>query len=150
MTPAALAALHTLCFKTPRPWSEEEFAAFQQSAGVFLCARDAGFALGRIMLDEAELLTIAVDPDRQRAGHGRQLMHAYEAEARIRGATTSFLEVSAENDAARALYESCGYAQVGRRRGYYRSPDGKRIDALVFSRRLDTSSPRDGVASAAS
>ncbi|NDR55938.1 ribosomal protein S18-alanine N-acetyltransferase [Aliiruegeria sabulilitoris] len=138
-TPAALAALHALCFDTPRPWSEDEFATFQQSPGVYLCVRDAGFALGRIMLDEAELLTIAVTPARQRVGHGRQLLLAYEDEARIRGAKTSFLEVSAENKAARALYESFGYTQVGRRKEYYRAPTGERIDAIVYSRRLDAS-----------
>jgi [ribosomal protein S18]-alanine N-acetyltransferase len=57
-------------------------------------------------------------------------------QARLRGAESAFLEVSAENAPAIALYESAGFAKAGLRRGYYQTPEGQRIDALVLVRAL--------------
>ncbi len=143
-TPAALARLHALCFGTPRPWSEAEFSSLLRDGSVFLTGggRDAGgadnsgFALGRVIADEAELLTLAVHPDHRRKGRGRALLSTYENEAVRRGATRSFLEVSSANHAAITLYAQAGYRQTGQRPGYYRTPDGGRIAALTFSRSL--------------
>ncbi len=69
-------------------------------------------------------------------GLGRRLLAAFETAARDRGAETAFLEVADGNAAARALYLAGGYAETGRRKGYYRSPEGRRIDALVMARTL--------------
>ncbi|WP_172330501.1 ribosomal protein S18-alanine N-acetyltransferase [Mangrovicoccus sp. HB161399] len=136
MTPAEMAALHAACFVTPRPWSEAEIAGLLDGPGCFAVAGPGGFAMGRAIAGEAELLTIAVDPACRRTGLGRRLLDAFEAAARKRGADTAFLEVSAANAAARALYVAGGYAETGRRKGYYRAPDGSRIDALVMSRKF--------------
>jgi len=136
VTPKALAALHALCFTHPRPWSAAEFAALLPGPGVFLVTEGAGFALGRAIAGEAELLTIAVDPDARRRGLGRKLIARFEAEAQARGANHSFLEVALDNAAARALYHSAGYAEAGRRPGYCTAPDGSRIDALILTRAL--------------
>jgi ribosomal-protein-alanine N-acetyltransferase len=131
-TPEDLAALHARCFSAPPPWGAEAFRELLRSDGVYLCALGPGFALGRVVLDEAELLTLAVAPEARRVGHGRSLLAAFEAGAIRRGATAAFLEVAAGNAAACALYAGAGYRQVGRRRGYY----GAGGDALVLSRRL--------------
>lgn len=136
MTPADLAALHARSFTTPRPWSEAEFAGFLASPLCFLCSEPSGFALGRVIADEAELLTIAVDPHARRTGAGRRLLQAFEAEAQTRGATTAFLEVASDNAPARGLYASGGWAESGLRKGYYHAPDGARIDAVVMCRSL--------------
>ncbi|MDV7270746.1 ribosomal protein S18-alanine N-acetyltransferase [Thioclava sp. A2] len=136
MTPEDLAALHARSFTTPRPWSTAEFAGFLASPLCFLRTLPQGFVLGRTIADEAELLTIAVDPDARRNGSGRALLHAFEAEARARGATTAFLEVAIDNNAARGLYASGGWAESGLRKAYYHAPDGTRIDAVVMSRSL--------------
>jgi [ribosomal protein S18]-alanine N-acetyltransferase len=88
----------------------------------------AGFALGRVAANEAEVLTLAVRPAARRAGAGQALMRALMAQAARRGAGAMFLEVAAGNAAARALYAGLGAAEVGRRRRYY--PDG--ADALVL------------------
>ena len=48
----------------------------------------------------------------------------------------AFLEVAADNAAAQALYARAGFAESGRRRGYYRRPDGSGLDALVMQRAL--------------
>ncbi len=137
MTPADLAALHRRCFRTPPPWSETDFAAFTADPLAFLLAEgDAGFLLGRAVAGEAELLTLAVAPESRRLGLGRKLVARFLYQARLRGAARAFLEVSAENPAAIALYESAGFAAAGRRRGYYASPEGGRIDAIVMARDL--------------
>ncbi|MFD0978352.1 GNAT family N-acetyltransferase [Tropicimonas aquimaris] len=136
MTPDQLADLHASCFESPRPWSAMEFAQLLDSERVFLCSDEAGVALGRVVADEAELLTLAVAPEARRSGVGRELMARFEATASSRGACSAFLEVSAENAPAIALYETSGYLRAGQRRGYYAAPDGRRIDALLFSKSL--------------
>lgn len=136
MTPEALAVLHGLCFAHPRPWSAGEFTALLGAPGVFLCAGEKSFALGRVVAGEAELLTLAVHPDAQRAGLGRARLAAFEAEARTRGAEKAFLEVAADNAPALALYRSAGYGQTGARRGYYTTAAGQPVDALVLVKTL--------------
>ncbi len=71
---------------------------------------------------EAEIHTIGVDPAFQGRGIGRALVRGLLAVADAVHATV-FLEVRTDNDVARALYESEGFAVVGLRRGYYR-PSG--------------------------
>ena len=138
MTPDALAALHVRCFDgAPRPWSADEFATLLSSTGSFLLTRPQGFLLGRVVADEAELLTLAVAPEGRRQGRGRALTAEFAAAARAGGAATAFLEVAAGNAAARALYAAQGWTEAGRRRGYY----GPGRDALVL--RLDLRALRD-------
>lgn len=136
MSPDALASLHALCFEVPRPWAADEFASLLASKGVFLHSSDAGFALGRYIAGEVELLTLAVDPACRRQGHGRILLSGYEAEAIRRGATESFLEVSQVNAAARSLYHTAGYTESGRRPAYYTPPTGPKVAAIVMRKPL--------------
>ena len=135
-TAAALAALHRRCFTVPRPWSAAEIAGLLAAAGAILIAVPQGFALGRAVAGEAELLTLAVAPEARRQGIGRGLVTDFIARAAAQGAATVFLEVAADNAAALALYRAAGFAEAGRRRGYYRRPDGAAADALVLRRAL--------------
>ncbi len=138
MTPDELARLHAACFETPRPWSMAEFSSLLDMRGVYLCeAGGHGFALGRLMFDECELLTLAVAPSARRQGIGRQLLADFEAHGVNAGARAAFLEVSSGNLPARRLYEGQGYRHAGTRKGYYRAALGRRIDALVLRRDLD-------------
>ena len=136
MTPQDLSDLHARCFVTPRPWGVAEFKSLLSSPHVFLKTTRAGFILGRVIADEAEILTLAVAPENRRAGQASELLKAYESEALERNGEFSFLEVSADNDAAILLYKKFGYIQTGCRPKYYHSPDGKDQDALIFSRNL--------------
>lgn len=120
----------------PAPFTEAEFASLLAAPGVFVLGDATGFALGRVAADEAELLTVAVAPAARRRGRGRHWLRAFEAEAARRGAETGFLEVAEKNAAARALYAAEGWAEVGRRRGYYALPGGGRSDALVLRKCL--------------
>ena len=138
MKPEQLANLHALCFETPRPWNAEEFRSLLNDNTVYLFEKAHGFALGRVAAGEAELLTLAVDTGWQRQGIGSDLLRAFEQTAATKGATVSFLEVSALNRAALALYASAGYSESGRRPNYYRTSEGHRIDAVVMSKSLLT------------
>lgn len=136
MTPEALAQLHARAFTAQRPWDAGEFASLLGSALVFVVGEPRGFAMGRVIADEAELLTLATDPAHRRQGLGRAMLAAYEQEARARGAARSFLEVAADNTGAIALYHSAGYGRDGVRPGYYHMPQGARVDAVLMSRRF--------------
>lgn len=132
--PAGLAALHAACFRNPRPWTAAELASLLASPGAVLLAEPGGFLLGRIIAGEAEVLTLAVDPAMRRQGMGARLLRGFLAAAQHRGAATAFLEVAADNTAARALYRRHGFAEVGRRRAYYADSPGAPVDALVLGR----------------
>ncbi|WBU56022.1 GNAT family N-acetyltransferase [Paracoccus sediminicola] len=124
--------LHAACFHIPRPWREAEFASLLAERGVFLCAEADGFAMGRVVLDEAELLTLAVAPESRRAGLGGSLLAEFEDQACQRGAVTGFLEVASDNRPALALYLRADWVQVGRRPRYY-APG---IDAILMRKAL--------------
>ena len=136
MTPADMAALHRLGFSVPRPWTEGEFAALLAQKGVFALTGDQCLALGRVVVDEAELLTITVAPDLRRKGLARLLLKRFLDHASLAGARTCFLEVAEPNDAAVRLYIDSGFATVGRRPGYFQSNGAPAMDALVMARKL--------------
>lgn len=132
MSPEELARLHAACFVVPRPWTAAEFVAVLATPGAMLVSRPAGLAVGRVAAGEAELLTLAVAPDRRRRGEGRALLGAFEGRARTRGAAAAVLEVAEGNMPARVLYAGAGWSPVGRRPGYY--ADGQ--DAVVLRKTL--------------
>ncbi len=72
----------------------------------------AGFALARVMGDEAELLLLATVPEVRRLGVGGALMRSAMEEARLRGAKRLYLEVRSNNDAI-GFYETLGFHKVG-------------------------------------
>ncbi len=135
VTPAALAATHAAAFLQERPWSESEFASLLSGRGTILTGDAAAFAVGRVVLDEVEILTVATHPDHRRAGLARDRVVALLDMARSMGAAAAFLEVAADNDAACALYRDLGFHETGRRRSYYARETGK-IDAITMSLRL--------------
>jgi [ribosomal protein S18]-alanine N-acetyltransferase len=95
-----------------------------------------GYAVAWFIVGEGEVGNVAVHPDARGRGIGARLLDAALAEAGRRGVETVFLEVRESNDAARRLYGSRGFVEVGRRKRYYRRPDE---DALVM--RWDGGSP---------
>lgn len=128
---------------TPWCWSLAQFAQ-SHSAG-HLChvcewqqaetVRVLGFAIVQRVLDEASLLNIAVDPGWQGQGLGRRLLMEVMDICRAEGVKRMLLEVRASNLRAQQLYESLGFSQDGRRRGYYPGKE-EREDALLFSLQL--------------
>lgn len=131
MTPEALADVHAEAFAAP--WTAQAFADLLGQAGVFALGDEDGFVLIRVVVDEAEVLTLAVRPAARRRGLGAALTRAAATAAGSMGAEHLFLEVAEDNVAARNLYENIGFATVGRRPGYYAAPDGGRVDAILMS-----------------
>lgn len=136
MTPEALAALHACALAPERGWSAADFADLLDSTHVFALGDARAFALGRAVAGEAELLMLATDPAHRRKGLARACLAAFEAEARARGAAMAFLEVAADNVAARALYAAAGWAERAQRPGYYSRSEGQAADALIMARAL--------------
>ncbi len=93
----------------------------------------AGFVLGQIAADEAEILSIGVAPEWQRRGIARQMVEGLIRAARRAEVDRLFLEVAADNTAAMKLYEGLGFTIAGRRKGYYVRPGAEPVDALVLA-----------------
>lgn len=134
MTPEDLAALQARAYAHMEPWSAQDFADLLARPTTWLACAGHGFLLAQIVVDEAEILSLAVDPAFQRQGEARALLARLDAEASARGVTSLHLEVAAENAPARAFYDAQGFAEIGLRRGYYRGPDGSRGDAVLMKR----------------
>lgn len=137
MTPEDMARTHARAFgDTSRGWSAQEIADLLQSPLVFALGDARAFALGRAIAGEAELLTLATDPEYRRKGLARACLVAFEAGAQARGARTAFLEVAADNAEARALYDRAGYGLIARRKGYYARSGTEPIDALILQKSI--------------
>lgn len=143
LTPTHLARLHEVAFPESRAWNEDEMRALLSSPLVFTVGTKHGFAMGRVILDEAELMTIVVHPDQQGRGLGRRLLTAFEVDAQSRGAKLAFLEVAENNGPARALYMSAGWVESGRRSGYYARPAGGAVDAILLNKPLPLGEPSE-------
>lgn len=136
MTPEALAALAARAYTHQKPWSAQAFADTLARPHALLAVTEHAFVLGLVVADEAEILALAADPDRQREGHATAALAQFHADAAKRGAARVFLEVASRNAPAIALYTAQGYSPVGKRRAYYPQPDGTADDALVLARDL--------------
>ena len=128
-----LARLESTIFESP--WSRSALAAeFEpmsteksanpSSSRLLLVGRlegeIAGYAIFHRVLDECELLRLAVLPNRRGRGVGAALLTRGLAEMATAGVTTCRLEVESENAAAIHLYQRFGFVEEGRRRAYYR------------------------------
>jgi [ribosomal protein S18]-alanine N-acetyltransferase len=136
MTPETLAHIHAQAFSSTRAWSAAEFRSLLDQRGMVLTGDDRAFALLRVTRDEAEVLTIATAPEHRRKGLARAVLAQAETAVQALGAAVIFLEVAEDNDAARALYAQAGYAQIGRRPGYYLPKDAAPVAALVLRKAL--------------
>lgn len=139
---AALARVHAGAFR--HGWSESEFERLLADRNV-LChvARDDGgkgevaaFTLSRLVADEAEILMVATAPAEQGRGLAGRLLARHLGRLAAAGARKVFLEVDEGNAPALALYARAGFAEVGRRPGYYAEPGRTAAAALILRRDL--------------
>jgi ribosomal-protein-alanine N-acetyltransferase len=122
-------------------WSRAQCLGILGLPGVWLTLarigeEPVGFALNRIVFEEAELLLLGVRPGFRRHGIGRALLGRSSAKAHALGARRLHLEVREGND-ARHLYDTVGFVQVGGRRGYYKGKDGRLFNAATLAFSLD-------------
>jgi len=136
----AVESIERACFSDP--WSLDSFRDLVgRDEAIFTVAvagRDEevtilGFAVLYLAGPDADLANLAVEGEARRHGVGRRLLRDMVVRARERGVFTIFLEVRASNEAARALYGSEGFVEVGRRARYYVRPVE---DALILRREL--------------
>ena len=111
-----------LSIQRPHRWSRSRATPRRRSA----------FVIGQLAADEAEILSIGVSPNWQRAGLGTGLFEGLTRAARRGDAKRIFLEVADDNAPALALYRKLGFVENGRRKRYYERPGGeaaRRADA---------------------
>ncbi len=92
-----------------------------------------GYGIMVVILDEAHILNICVDPAYQRRGYAQRILDQLMQLAVRHHASIVFLEVRPTNLTARYLYTRNGFSQIALRRGYYPAREG-REDALVLSK----------------
>ena len=104
--------------------------------GVHVSAVPGCFAMGRLVLDEVEILTVACSVGAQRQGLARRAIVALFNTSAAMGARSIFLEVAADNAPALGLYKSLDFEYVGLRVHYYQRRDSTKCDALIFRKLL--------------
>ena len=129
---AAVAELEKLCFSTP--WSENSVRSeLTNPLSLWLvaveCDRVVGYVGSQTVLDEADMMNVAVSPDARQKGVGNALVTALADRLKANAVRCLTLEVRASNEPAKALYQKLGFTQVGRRPNYYRN---LREDALIL------------------
>lgn len=133
-----LAQLHAASFH--RGWGEGEFEQMLAERNTLVHRlrqgrKTIGFAVSRMAADEAEILSIAVEPSHRGRGLSRNLLLTHLGHLAGRGVRAVFLEVEENNQPARRLYDRAGFAVTGRRERYYRQ-DGEQLNALIMRRDL--------------
>jgi ribosomal-protein-alanine N-acetyltransferase len=139
---SALAVLHRVSFR--HGWSENEFERLlADRAAIAHVARAnggrgavVGFVLSHRVDHEAEILLVALAPGERGHGTATKLLAKHLGRLAALGVSRVFLEVDEGNASARKLYSRAGFAEVGRRAGYYRKPEGNAA-ALVLGRDLN-------------
>lgn len=131
----------------PRPWSRDHFRAELNSPHSYphvACTRNgliAGYVCPMLVLDEAEILDVAVHRDFRGKGVGGNLVSRAIADLAARGARVVALEVRVSNLPAMALYRRLGFAAAGRRKGYYENGE----DAILMEYILDSEVRADAI-----
>ena len=132
-----LAELEKLCFSDP--WSVSAFTyELKNPLSLWLVAAQQDKVLGYVgsqtVMDESDMMNIAVAAEYRRQGIGGQLVKELIGQLAERGSKSLSLEVRVSNESAIALYNKLGFQQVGRRPGYYRNP---KEDAYILRKEWD-------------
>lgn len=138
------ARIHSAAFSGSgsRAWSPEEFEALLARSGSHLFWSGYGFLLAECAFENAEILTLAVDPSHQARGCGAALLKESIEAFQKCGVGKYLLEVAADNYCAIRLYDRFGFDPIGTRRRYFLRHD-TRIDAIVMARCLKPGSDSD-------
>ena len=127
-----IAQLEKLCFSDP--WSANSIASeLDNKLAFWLVATEgdlvAGYIGSQTVMDETDMMNVAVHPDFRRKGIAEALVNDLVENLKQVGSHCLTLEVRASNTPAITLYEKLGFSEIGRRKNYYRNP---REDALIL------------------
>ena len=130
---AQVAELEKICFGSAA-WSENSITSeLKNQLSLWLVALDgetvAGYVGSQTVMDESDMMNVAVHPDCRRQGIAEELVNALADALREKESRCLTLEVRASNEPAKKLYEKLGFVSVGLRKNYYRNP---REDALIL------------------
>lgn len=130
-----VSTMEAACFSMP--WSKKSFEEnLNRSDAVYVVARDGDKVLGYcgayVILNEADINQVAVDPLHRKKGVGGKMLAALLEKLRKAGTDAVTLEVRKSNEAAIALYESMGFVTEGIRKNFYEKPVE---DALIMWKR---------------
>ncbi|WP_455480227.1 ribosomal protein S18-alanine N-acetyltransferase [Bartonella sp. B23] len=122
-------------------WEKQAFDNFLQDHSIFGYKASLigepnqilGFCLCRLILDEAEIITIAVQPHFHRKGIGTLLLDSILRHLHHEGTIKLFLEVEETNLSALNLYQHFKFEKIAKRLAYYQSKDS-RTDAIVMQK----------------
>jgi ribosomal-protein-alanine N-acetyltransferase len=109
------------------PWSQASlnscFCKQNIVIGIFVEDSLAGYLIAQILMDEASVLNVCIEPSLQGLGYGDLLLaHFMRTISATPKVTQCYLEVRASNQAARSLYTKHGFHETGRRKNYYSKP----------------------------
>jgi len=131
----AVAAIEASAYQFP--WSEKIFSDCLTAGyhGIVLTSQNeiCGYAILSVAVGEAHLLNLCVDPQLQSRGYGSLMLDYLINKARVLGGKKMFLEVRPSNQVAIGMYTRSGFAEIGVRKNYYRTPEGHE-DAVVYAR----------------
>jgi ribosomal-protein-alanine N-acetyltransferase len=118
----------------PDGWSHDSFINIVNRDNTHIyCAENiliegaaipAAILLVSVVVDEAEILTLATHPNLQRKGYAQSILREMIADLQQTNIRSIFLEVSENNTAAISLYNKLGFKEISRRHNYYKTPDG--------------------------
>jgi [ribosomal protein S18]-alanine N-acetyltransferase len=104
--------------------------------GIELYGDLAAFVMVQTVAGEADILTIATEPDHRRKGLAATLIRALVNRMGERGVSRITLDVAEDNAPARALYTVHGFTEDGRRPRYYTTGRDVPVDAVLMSRNM--------------
>lgn len=131
----ALAMMHAMVL--PVAWSAEEFSELLSSGvSAYVAVKDQRYVIGLVLTrcaaDEVEILTLGVLEELRGLGVARRLVLQALQDVALKNVEICFLEVQEDNADAIGFYRRLGFVQIGRRKDYYRTSQGKK-DALLMS-----------------
>ena len=133
----SVAELEKICFGT-EAWSEKSVASELTNAlSLWLVAMEedkvAGYVGSQTVMDETDMMNVAVHPDHRRKGIAEALVLSLAEALKEKGSHCLTLEVRASNAPAIGLYEKLGFQQIGLRKNYYHNPkEDARILRMEF------------------